>query len=459
MNFFDLVKGNDLSKLLLEGHFGLEKENLRVDKYGNLAITPHPKIFGDKGINPYITTDFAEAQIEMVTKICNSTVEVANFMEVLHDIISINLDGEYLWPYSIPAVLPEENKIKIAQFNEINITQYREYLAKKYGKLKQLLSGIHYNFSFTHKLINTLYEVSHKPISYREFNDNLYMKVARGYLKYSWLVIYLFGASSVAHKTYMPCCKCSFTKINNDTYSFNNSSSFRNGINGYRNNDYFDVSYNSLTDYIKDIQQAIDDHKIISAKEYYSQIRLKGHSLNSMLDNLSLNGINYLEIRAIDLNPLTKIGFTVDQLDFLHLLLIYCLLIPELNMDKGDYQLVHLNQILAADNSRNEPIMLHIDSDTQKPLRLWGVEIIQDMRNTFMSLGINRDELLSNFENQLLKNVSNADVIAKHLEVEGYAKFFMGKAHTYLEESHYKYKKHDYVDGGECIREVLLTLS
>ncbi|MBP9742818.1 MAG: hypothetical protein KBD37_05620 [Burkholderiales bacterium] len=439
MNFLDLVQKNGLTDLLLTGKFGLEKENLRTDIQGNLALTPHPKVFGDKSTNPYITTDFAEAQLEMITPELDSTAEAFDFMNSLHNLISLKLDNEYLWPYSLPPVLPaNDDLIKAAQFNQPEIAEYRQYLCKKYGKRKQLLSGIHYNFSFSSELIHALYNVTDKNISYREFNDKMYLKVAREYLKYCWLIIYLFGANSVAHASYLGCCNRSMEKITNDTYDFHGSSSFRNGVSGYRNLNHFYVSYNSLAEYIQDINNAINKGEIIAAKEYYSQVRLKGHSKSHILDDLAKGGVNYIEIRTLDLNPLTKLGITLEQMDFMHLMLIYCLLAPDFYMSNDDYKLANFNQLLAADANRDQDIMLHCASGCQKSLRLWGTGVLQHMHSLFASLGIHADKLLliQRFKEQLCHNSpSIASTIMDGVKNEGYAKFFMNKSFEYLAQT------------------------
>jgi glutamate--cysteine ligase len=436
MDFLQLIQNNNLSGHLLYGLFGLEKENLRTDINGNLALTPHPTIFGDKAENPYITTDFAESQIEIVTPALASPIEAHKFLQSLHDVVSLTLKDEYLWPYSLPPILPDDDSlIKAAHFTQPEITEYREYLSRKYGKRKQLLSGIHYNFSFSNEFMHSLFEATDKKLSYREFNDEVYLKVARLYLKYSWLVIYFFGANSVAHESYMTCATRSRERITHDTYDFHGSSSFRNGISGYRNLKHFYVSYNSLPNYIRDIKNAIGDGTIIAAKEYYSQIRLKGHSKGSILEDLEQNGINYIEIRTLDLNPLSPLGVTMEQLDFIHLMLVYCLLAPDFCMTDDDYRFANINQLQAADANRDEVLMLHSALHQQRSIREWGNEFIQNMYDTLKSLNITDERLsvLKHFQQQLVNNdESIASQVKNGVIRDGYAEFFMHKVDEYL---------------------------
>ena len=437
MNFLDIIRKSNLSYELLTGQFGLEKENVRADINGNLALTPHPSIFGDKTENPYITTDFAESQVEMITPVFDSPAKAFDFLQAIQDVVSLSLDNEYLWPYSLPPVLPDDDSlIEAAHFRDQEITNYRKYLSKKYGKRKQLLSGIHFNFSFNSNFIKLLYQSTDQSITYREFKDLVYLKVARVYLKYSWLVIYLFGANSVAHESYMTCAARTCEKITADTYDFHGSSSFRNGVSGYRNLKHFYVSYNSLSNYIRDIRSAINDGIIISAKEYYSQLRLKGHSKGSVLEDLEQNGINYIEIRTLDLNPMLPLGVSVKQLDFVHLMLVYCLLAPDFCMSDDDYRFANINQLQAADANRDDGVMLHFSANEHRSIREWGNEFIQNMYDTMQSLGIPGQKLsvLKDFQEALIKDdCSPAKIVKEGVMSKGYATYFMQKSQEYLD--------------------------
>ena len=121
--------------LFLEGNFGIEKENLRVHANGELALTSHPDLFGDKTVNPFITTDFSESQIEMITPPLPSIREALGFVETIHDIVSENIGDELLWPQSLPPLIPEEKLIPIAEYGNENheFRLYREHLAQIYG--------------------------------------------------------------------------------------------------------------------------------------------------------------------------------------------------------------------------------------------------------------------------------------------------------------------------------------
>jgi len=460
VNYLELIKQHNLGKLLLAGNFGLEKENVRTTLDGKLALTPHPHVFGDKATHPYVTTDFAESQVEMVTPTFATPKEALAFMEAMHDLVSLELKDEVLWPYSLPPVLPEdESLIKEAQFSDPEITEYREYLADKYGKRKQLLSGVHFNVSFSDKFMQLLYKADPSNSSFREFNDQVYLKVARYYLKYSWLVIYLFGANSVAHQSYIDCCRCDKKRLTDDSYVFTGAGSFRNGVSGYRNLEHFYVSYNSLYDYIDDIETAIRHGNIIAAKEYYSQLRLKGHSKVNVLKDLHDDGISYIEIRTLDLNPLTKVGITLKSLDFIHLLLIYALIAPDFIMSDDEYRLANQNQILAADGNRNNGIELHYSVSETKCLRKWGHEILAEMYQLLLDVGIPEENLqiILELQKELDDNLpSAAQQIADGVLQYGYSNYFINQASNYLELSKQTYYKFIGFEDLELSTQVLL---
>lgn len=439
LNYLELIQKNRLSELLLQGNFGLEKENVRTTLEGKLALTEHPAVLGDKTIHPYITTDFAESQIEMVTPPMSSPRATLDFMETLHDLVSLELKDEILWPYSLPPILPKDSSlIKEAQFKNPEITEYREYLSNKYGKSKQLLSGVHYNFSFSDKFLELLYNADHSNLSFREYKDRVYLKLARYYLKYSWLTIYLFGGNSVAHESYIDCCRCDKEKLTDDTYVFRGASSFRNGVSGYRNIEHFNVSYNSLYDYIDSIKEAINNGYIIADKEYYSQIRLKGSNKGKVLQDLHDFGIHYIEIRTLDLNPLLKVGISLESLEFMHLMFIYALIAPNFSTRPEEYLLSNQNQILAADFNRNKGINLHYTANETRDLREWGSDVIDNMRILLKEVGVPIDKLkvLDKLQNDLKNNArSIADEIAHDVKEQGYVNFFLDKAKNYLKMS------------------------
>lgn len=333
LKILQLIKEKEMAQQLLRGNFGLEKENVRVDEEGHLALTEHPSYFGRKATHPYIKTDFSESQIEMVTPVFSTIDEAYHFLLNIHHIVSTELSehGEYLWTSSNPPLLPNEEEIPIARMENRSDEEYRYRLAEKYGRKKQLLSGIHYNFSFQDDFLYQLYQELSVGESYREFKDQIYLKLIRNFMKYRWFMIDMTGASPVFHQTYNDECVERGEAFNKDSYYLPGVNSFRNSVCGYKNRTDYPISYDSVTEYVKDIEALIEKEELMSAKEYYSPIRIKANSNTNMLQSLVVEGIEYVEVRLLDLNPLFNIGISKDDLYFLHLFNLYMLFMPEDN--------------------------------------------------------------------------------------------------------------------------------
>ena len=177
----DVIQSLNYREELLKGNFGLERETLRVDENGKLALTKHPEVFECKISHPYITTDFSESQIELITPTVNTLEELYSFVNSLYDITVLELKDEYLWPQSMPCSIPEDDLIPIADYGKCKsgevASDYRKKLLKKYGGKKQLISGIHFNFSFNEELIKDLYEKMSNGESYRNFRDSIYLEI------------------------------------------------------------------------------------------------------------------------------------------------------------------------------------------------------------------------------------------------------------------------------------------
>ncbi|MGL4741807.1 MAG: bifunctional glutamate--cysteine ligase GshA/glutathione synthetase GshB [Sarcina sp.] len=435
----DLITKNNLQRYLDICNFGLEKENVRVNLNGELALTKHPKEFGNKGNNPYITTDFSESQVEMVTPPCDTIDSVYNFMGALNDIVSTTLRDEVLWPQSNPPILPEEEKIPIADFNGGIEEEYRKKLAEKYGKKKQLISGVHFNFSFKNDFLKMLYEeVNHENQTYVDFKNSIYLNISRNFFKFRWLLVYLTGASPIFHKSYIETCVNKANSLNNETFYFENTYSLRNSDCGYKNiNDFF-VSYDSIEMYANDIQNAIDKNYISSEKEYYSPIRLKSSSGNGSIKSLKNDGIEYVEIRILDLDPLSEFGVSKDTLELLHIFLIHMTLTSNLVMTNKDYNESNYNDELIKSYGRKKDIKVY-DCEKEVSLTRRGVCILNRVTDTLESLDMlteNRRRILETAKERVLDcNKTLASQIVNKIKETSYIDFHMQVALNGLELS------------------------
>ena len=329
MDYAKLIK-EKITGELYRGLFGLEKENVRVDRNGHLALTPHPEKLGDKATHPYITVDFGESQIEMITPVQDSIREAYDFLLNIHDIVATSLDGEYLWPQSLPPRFTTTDNIAPADFPDgSDGKNYRLHLAKHYGKKRQLLSGIHFNFSFAHDFVEKLYDESYG--DFQEFKNELYLHVVRNFHRYSFLLPCLFGAGNAYLKEFKE-PRPGDLVLNDDEVLVPDMVSFRNSESGYQNKERFFVDYSSLEAYHKSLDKAIEDKAISYHREFYAPIRLK-----AALGNDIRQQIDYLEVRVIDLNPFVRNNVDIDDLYYLHMFLIYCLIKPDIELDREKY--------------------------------------------------------------------------------------------------------------------------
>ncbi len=403
MNLMNISKLN--RDEILEGSFGIEWESLRARGEGELSLTPHPKIFGDKYSNPLITTDFSESQIEIITPTFNTIDEAFDTFSLLSDLVNSSLpDDEYLWFQSIPCILPYWNEIPIAQYPKEGKSsqKYRENLAKKYGVKKQMISGVHFNFSFSDNFLKKIYSIKDSKLTFIEFKNQVYLKIARNYLRYCWLIIYLTGCSIGSHKTFSKDCIHLMDACDDyGSYYSTKGPSFRNASCGYKNLKNLYPSYDSVEEFTKDINRFIENGDLSEAKELYTQIRLKPKNPNDLLNSLNKDGIEYIEIRTLDINPFYQCGLVRHDMKFLHLFLIYSLIKDE--SDYQDWQIeAKLNEENTAESAYDESMRLLRDGH-EVTLKSWASEIINEMYGMCEVLGIDEAQTL----NLMLKRISN----------------------------------------------------
>ena len=402
----------NLSKIpideILAGSFGIEWESLRAKDEGKLSLTPHPEVFGDKLNNPVVTTDFSESQIEIITPTFNTIDKAFDVFSLLSDIVNSSLpEDEFLWFQSIPCILPYWDQIPIAQYSgEGKSSQkYREDLAKKYGVKKQMISGVHFNFSFTDDFLRKLNALEDPDLTFKEFKNKVYLKITRNYLRYCWLIIYLTGCSIGSHKTFSnDCIHLMDARDNFGSFYSTKGPSFRNASCGYKNLIELYPSYDSVDEFVSDVNSFIENGDLSEAKELYTQIRLKPKNPQDLLNSLKNDGIEYIEIRTLDINPFYKCGLVKHDMKFLHLFLIYMLIKNE--SDYEDWQKeAKLNEENTAESAYVESMRLLRDGE-EVTLKSWAADIINEMYGMCEVLGLDETSTL----NLMLNRISNPDL-------------------------------------------------
>ncbi|MBV5282707.1 MAG: bifunctional glutamate--cysteine ligase GshA/glutathione synthetase GshB [Paludibacter sp.] len=420
------LKGN----IWLKGLFGVEKENIRVDKNGIISQTPHPVVFGDKLSHAYITTDFSESQVEMITPPLSSITETLGFLETIHDIVSIELNDEYLWPQSIPPILPNEEEIPIAHFaqKEKKEEEYREKIAEKYGRKKQAVSGIHFNISLNDTLLQVLYQNTSQEISFEAFRDEVYLKITRQLLRYRWLYVLIFGCSPIVDPTYELKCRDLPIYFNSKTRGL----SLRNSCFGYGNLEDLYPDYSSTKGYLQSIEEMVKKGTLSASKELYASVRPK------FINNS--DHITYVEARFIDINPMSKIGLTPEMLQFIHWLAIYGLLTDEQNDFTSESQAIaNLNHGNVSLYGLLEKLIFISEDGSKSDAWEEAKLVVSNMQSLFTTLGIENQNYLNTLkyvqemiqypERRIVQQVLN------ETDVNGFIPFHLVMAKNYLQES------------------------
>lgn len=391
--------------LLQEIQRGVEKESLRVTPEGYIAQTPHPSSLGSALAHPYITTDYSEALMEFITPPVSSPEQVIDWLYDLHAFTYQHIGNEMLWPSSMPCTLSPEKDIPIANYGTSAIGQmkhiYREGLAYRYGKAMQIIAGIHFNFSFSDGFWQQYQTLLDDHQSLRDFKDQQYFNMMRNFLRYAWFIVLLFGASPAICRSFLKTpAPDALQTMSENTLFAPQGTSLRMSDLGYQNRKQssFSVSYNHLQEYINDIQRAVDTLEpdyvkfgsVLDGKntqltpnilqieaEYYSPIRAKcvPHPNERPTHALQKRGVEYIEVRVIDLDPFEPVGINPMQIRFLESFLLMCLLEPSAPFTEQNKQENKANLLAVAYNGRNYNTLITQDQQTstiaEKATGLW----------------------------------------------------------------------------------------
>jgi len=345
---------------------GIEKESLRIQPDGKLAQSEHPRSLGAALTHPRITTDFSEALLEFITDVHYDIDSLLEELEDIHRFVYSQLNEEYLWVASMPCILQGDNNIPVAQYGSSNIakmkTIYRVGLGHRYGRLMQTIAGIHYNFSMPERFWCWYKEQQGDTGSLQDFKTKAYFSLIRNFHRYSWLLVYLFGASPAVCKSFLSGRNHQLQPFDEYSLHASEGTSLRMGDLGYQSSaqDELKVSYNSLEDYLESLQKAISeshpDYEEIGIKqdseylqlstnllqienEFYSSIRPKRVTKSGEAPHKALleQGVEYIEIRCIDVNPYHPLGIDAEQIRFFDTFLIFCLLEDSPNLDSATF--------------------------------------------------------------------------------------------------------------------------
>lgn len=325
MKLQQLITQNHLGLLFQQGTFGIEKESQRVDAHGNIMTTPHPAVFGNRSYHPYIQTDFAESQLELITPPNTKLEDSFRWLSAIHEVVQRSLpENEFVFPFSMPAGLPPEELLKEAQLEDEWDVKYREHLSASYGKYKQMVSGIHYNFQLSPEFVNAVFALQSEYADLKSFQNALYMKLANNFLRYQWILVYLLAATPTVESQYFygksPLAEGQLVR------------SLRSSPYGYVNAPHIQVNHDSLETYVESLEDLVARGELIAEKEFYSNVRLRGaKKARELLEK----GVQYAEFRLFDLNPFAPYGIELADAKFIHLFLLTMVWLDETSSHKA----------------------------------------------------------------------------------------------------------------------------
>lgn len=402
------LAGRGSAKIIAGGRKGIEKESLRVFPDGKLADTPHPVALGSALTNGFITTDFSEALLEFVTPAHVNTWETLRVLCDIHQFTYERIGDELLWVTSMPCLMADDEDIPLAEYGSSNVgrmkTVYRNGLGYRYGRRMQTIAGVHFNYSLPEAFWPEYESLEASSLSGDDFRSEAYMGLVRNFRRFGWLALYLFGTSPALCKSFLGGAESDLDAYNENTLYRPYATSLRMSDLGYSNNTQagLKISLNSVAEYIDDLTAAIcrpepayekigvkvdGEYRQLRASqlqienEYYSPIRPKRVARSGERPTAALRrgGVEYVEVRSIDLNAFDPAGVNQNAMRFLEAFLIYCMLHDSPSLDDRAYAEMQTNHGRVANEGRDPGLELVRDGETAR-LRDWAGEMIDDVR-------------------------------------------------------------------------------
>lgn len=384
---------------------GIEKEGLRTTHDGELAQTRHPKGLGSALTHSSITTDYSEALLEFITPALESPEAAVNCLRDIHAFAYNHIGDELIWPASMPCILHGEDSIPIAEYGSSNTGTlkhvYRIGLAYRYGKMMQAIAGVHYNFSLPKEFWPLYGSALGSNETDQSFQTEQYFALIRNFHRYSWLVLYLFGASPALCASFMEGQEHHLDSLDDHTLYAGKATSLRMGDLGYQNDAQqgINVCYNSLERYVEGLGKAINtphvayqemgikvdgEYRQLNANvlqienEYYSDIRPKRvtPSCQKPLHILAQQGVEYIEVRNLDINPFLPAGIDEQQIRFMDSFLLFCLLENSPSCEEEQSLLNTKNKSLVVNQGRSTNLQLFESATKTRSLADWGAELL-----------------------------------------------------------------------------------
>ena len=385
---------------------GIEKESLRVSKNNTISSADHPPSLGSALTNKYITTDFSEALLELITPTHSSVEDALKNLEEICKFV-VEETSETIWPSSIPCKIENEDSIRLADYGTSNSgllkTLYRSGLSYRYGSMMQTVSGIHYNFSFSDGFFESLKGNE----DLQSFKNKTYLSLIRNFRRNAWMILYLFGSSPVVPKTFITNRENFLEDLNEEDLFLEYATCLRMSELGYMSKaqDNLYIAYNNIDEYLKDLKNALTkEHKrygevgvlkdgkriqintsiIQIENEYYSSIRPKRVTPpgERPLNILRAEGIDYVEIRALDNNSFLQSGIDEDTSYFLEAYLIGCFFGEDKKSSQDEIKELLVNWENVVKEGRNPDLKI-LKNKEKITVKDSGMKVIDYLREVF----------------------------------------------------------------------------
>ena len=401
-----------LQPLLMHGLKGIEKESLRMTREGSISLSPHPVELGSALTHPNITTDYSEALLELITPALSDGSEMLGFLTDLHKYVCTNIHDELLLAASMPVGDLRDSAIPIARYGSSNVGMmkhiYRRGLDYRYGRCMQVIAGIHFNYSLPEPFWPHYQQFMGHAGDLQSFTTDAYMGMIRNLQRYGWLILYLFGSSPVVSKSFIDSRKSAYSgtleKFDETSYYKPYATSLRMSEIGYVNpvQSMFHISFNSLDDYIGDLSRATSipylDYERIGAKvgdqyrqlntnflqienEYYTSVRPKQPTRPNErpLQALRSRGIQYVEIRSLDIDVFEPAGISIETTRFLEAFSLLCLLRQNPGHDLKQHEEINHNALSVASRGR-DPALKLLNKGREISLQHWALRLCEEMQ-------------------------------------------------------------------------------
>ncbi len=403
---------------------GLEKESLRVAQDGSIAQTKHPESLGSALTNPCVTTDYSEALLEFVTPPFSDNDSLMAHLRDCQTYVYSKIKDELLWATSMPCVLAGEKSIPLAKYGSSNLgrmkTVYRRGLGLRYGRVMQVIAGVHFNFSFSDSFWVYFKDAEKNSDDQQTFVTNSYFQMIRNFQRYGWLIPYLFGASPAVCKSFLNGHETNMQTFDDTTLYFPYATSLRMGDIGYQNSKEdksgIKVIYDNLNDYIKSLHHAVttpyppyekigvkegDRYLQLNANllqienEYYSNVRPKQISAPYEMPVRALQnrGVRYVELRSLDVNVYEPTGISKDTLYFLEAFVLFCQLNPSESIDWQE-ECASKKNIADVAHFGRKPGLKLINKGKEIALKEWASDIFARMQGICEVLDRGNEEML-----------------------------------------------------------------